>query len=93
MLCAITDLCCVRVAVVQVNKDDIDVVRAQKLIRSLQRRFGGLPIMLVHKPTFDWSGVQGYSDFPTPLYLAELIASDDAEWGPLPPEPEDELPF
>jgi hypothetical protein len=93
MQSAIVDLCCVRIAVVLVDRDDIEPTTAPKLIRKLQPRFGGLPILLVYKPDTSWDGARAYSDFPTDSYFAALILNDDTEWGPLPPEPEEELPF
>jgi hypothetical protein len=69
---------------------------AIRLIRELQPRFGVVPILLVSFECPELSDLQGYSEFPTGPYLADLAdwnSMEPVEWGPLPELVEEELPF
>lgn len=96
MLCTVVDLCCVRVAVVKVEPAKLLGPTATREVRSLQPRFGLLPIMLVafHDPTL--LDARAFAEFPVSDYLADLIdwnSMEPVEWGPLPELVEEDLPF
>lgn len=96
MQCAVIDLCCVRVAVVKVAPAALVVPLATQTLRDLQPRFGVLPILLVAFSSSDLSDAQGFSEFPTAPYLADLVewnGMEPVEWGALPVAAEEELPF
>ena len=90
------DLCCVRVAVVKVERAHLVEPLATRTLMDLQPLFGFLPILLVSFDASDLLDAQGFSGFPTAPYLAELVewnAAEPVEWGPLPELVEPELPF
>lgn len=96
MRCVVIDLCCVRVAVVQVAPALLAEPLSIKTIRELQPRFGVVPLLLVSFDDPGMSDIQGYSEFPTAEYVADLLdwhGMEPIEWGPLPVVVEDELPF
>jgi hypothetical protein len=96
MLCAVVDLCCVRVAVVKVAPAALVEPLATRTIRELQPRFGVLPILMIAFADAELSDVQGFSEFPTAPYLADLVewhGMEPVEWEPLPELAEEELPF
>jgi 8-oxo-dGTP pyrophosphatase MutT (NUDIX family) len=96
MKCVIMDLCCVRVAVVKVDRARLVEPLATRTLRDLQPRFGVLPILLVAFSDTDLVDLHGFSEFPTAPYLDELVEWNDVEpveWVPLPELVEPELPF
>ena len=93
---AVLDLCCVRVAVVRVERAHLIEPAATKKLCELQRRFGILPILLVAFSDPALKDVQGFSHFPTAPYVEELVQWNLLEpvaWAPLPPLLEPEGPF
>lgn len=93
---SLMDLCCVRIAVVRVNRLPPCKRTGVALIRELQPRFGVVPIMLVMATTDDLADVQSFSEFATEPYLSDLVEWNEfepVEWKPLPVYIEPELPF
>lgn len=96
MLCAVVDLCCVRVAVVKVALGVLAEPLARREVRALQPRFGVLPIMLVAFKDFALLDAQAFAEFPVSDYLADLVdwnSMEPVEWEALPELAEEELPF
>jgi hypothetical protein len=96
MLHAIIDLCCVRIAVVKVERLALVEPESTKTIRKLQPHFGLVPIMLVAFDAHNLSDIQAFSEFPTSAYLADLVEwhrLEPVEWKQLPPLRVPELPF
>lgn len=96
MRCVVMDLCCVRVAVVKIDRACLVNPRATRTLRELQPRFGILPILLVSFERLDLQDAAGYSEFPTTPYmtdLAEWNSMEPVEWEPLPELVEPDLPF
>lgn len=96
MRCVVIDLCCVRIAVVQVAPASLVEPLSTRTIRELQPRFGVVPLLLVSFDESDMSDVRGFSEFPAADYVADLLdwhGMEPIEWGPLPELAEDELPF
>lgn len=96
MLCAVVDLCCVRVVVVRVERTVLLEQRGLRVARDLQPRFGLLPIMLVSFDGPHMENAECFSEWPTSPYLAELVewnSLEPVEWLPLPELVEPELPF
>lgn len=96
MQCVVMDLCCVRVAVVKVDRWRLVEPIATRTLMDLQPRFGILPILLVSFDHPDLLDAEGFSGFPTTPYLAELVewnAAESVKWEPLPDLVEPELPF
>ncbi len=90
------DLCCVRVAVVKVDRARLIEPAATRTLNDLQPRFGVLPILLVAFDDPDLTDAEGFSHFPTAPYVAELVewnALEPVEWVLLPEIVEAELPF
>lgn len=96
MLCAVVDLCCVRVAVVKISPEKLDEPMATREVRALQPRFGVVPIMLLASEDPALLDARAFAEFPVSGYLADLIdwnSMEPVEWGPLPDLVEEELPF
>ena len=90
------DLCCVRVAVVKVDRARLDDPIATRTLRELQPRFGILPILLVSFKSVKLDDAAGFSEFPTAPYVADLVewnSMEPVEWEPLPELVEPDLPF
>lgn len=96
MRCVVIDLCCVRIAVVQVAPALLAEPQSTRTIRELQPRFGVVPLLLVSFDAPDMSDVRGYSEFPAADYVADLLdwhGIEPIEWETLPEPVEEELPF
>ena len=96
MQCVVVDLCCVRVAVVKVAPATLAEPQATRMIRTLQPRFGCVPILLVSFECPELTDLQGYSEFPASAYLVDLAewhSMEPLEWAALPELAEEELPF
>lgn len=96
MQCVVMDLCCVRVAVVKVDRARLAEPLATRTLRELQPRFGILPILLVSFDSLDLQDAAGFSEFPTAPYVADLVewnSMELIEWAPLPELVEPDLPF
>lgn len=96
MQCVVMDLCCVRVAVVKVDRARLIEPLATRTLRELQPRFGILPILLVSFEGADLQDATGFSEFPTEPYVVDLVewnSMEPVEWAPLPELVEPDLPF
>lgn len=90
------DLCCVRIAVVKVDRVRLIEPLATRTLRELQPRFGILPILLVSFDRTDLQDAAGFSEFPTTPYVTDLVEWNSMEpvgWESLPELVEPELPF
>ena len=90
------DLCCVRIAVVRIDRLPPCKRTGVALIRELQPRFGGTPIMLVAATDDGLTDVMCFSEFAIEPYLSELVewnGLEPIEWESLPIFVEPDLPF
>lgn len=83
MLYSIQRLCEQRLAVVLVEKRELEGARSSNLIRRLQQELC-LPVLLVARDNEAWIGARARAEFDPEPYLYALLAMRDFEWGPLP---------
>lgn len=71
-----------RVAAVLVERRDLNVPRAEQLVRRVEGVLS-LPVMLVAPDEALWTGARVHADFEAEPYLYALLEARDIEWAEL----------